>query len=225
MGKLSEFESQAANLPWWSRPIVVPGWPYLVMVGIVAIGFTFCSRRPQHWDAIEGQVVDAKTQQPIEGAVVVAAWSLSKWGLTHPIEIGTLMAIEVRTDAAGRYRIPKWGPRDHKEGYLDAKSPQVFIVKAGYQPAMRDGWGGTRGESAPRSEATREPVWQVPAIGLDQPSANRKDFARAGSDCSKSCSARSMKLRDHAKKMCVVSSVSGVTIWVRRSTIFAAASS
>ena len=161
----------STELPWWSRPIVVPGWPYLVMVGIVAVGFTFCGPKSMSWDAIEGQVVDSQTQQPIAGAAVIAAWSLSKWGLSHPRDAGTLMAIEVRTDTSGRYRIPRWGPRGYKEGYLDAKSPQVFVIRQGYQPAMRNGWGGAPGESAPRLQTSRERVWPVPAIGLDRPLA------------------------------------------------------
>ena len=169
----------STELPWWSRPIVVPGWPYLVMVGIVAVGFTFCGPKSMSWDAIEGQVVDSQTQQPIAGAAVVAAWSLAKWGLSHPRDAGTIMAIEVRTDASGRYRIPKWGPRGYEEGYLDAKSPQVFVIRAGYQPVVRTVWGGVRGESAPRSDVSSERVWQMPHIGLDRAANDRAVYARA----------------------------------------------
>lgn len=53
----------------------------------------------------DGQIVDATTAEPIQGATVVGVWSYDQGdGLLAPAGSET---VEVRTDQAGRYRIPK----------------------------------------------------------------------------------------------------------------------
>lgn len=53
----------------------------------------------------DGQIVDATTAEPIQGATVVGVWSYDQGdGLLAPAGSET---VEVRTDQAGRYRIPR----------------------------------------------------------------------------------------------------------------------
>lgn len=53
----------------------------------------------------DGQVVDATTAEPIQGATVVGVWSYDQGdGLLGPAGSET---VEVKTDQAGRYRLPK----------------------------------------------------------------------------------------------------------------------
>ncbi len=53
----------------------------------------------------DGQIVDATTAEPIQGATVVGVWSYDQGdGLLGP---AGSESVEVRTDQAGRYRIPK----------------------------------------------------------------------------------------------------------------------
>src|SRR5205823_3992858 len=83
-----------------------------------------------------GKVVDAKTGEPLEGAVVVVIWSryLNRpelYLLPHPGS-GSLLykAVEGLTDSRGEFSV------DVSSGLILSKlhSRQVVIVKPGYQP-------------------------------------------------------------------------------------------
>lgn len=78
----------------------------------------------------DGQVVDETTAEPIQGATVVAVWSFDRGdGLQGPS--GSEM-IEVKTDQAGRYRIPDV-PRHGARGRpLRLVSFQLVVYKRGY---------------------------------------------------------------------------------------------
>lgn len=66
----------------------------------------------------DGQVVDLSTSEPIQGATVVGIWSYDQGdGLIGPHGSETT---EVKTDRAGRYRIP--------EAPLRVRGPQVRLV-------------------------------------------------------------------------------------------------
>lgn len=66
----------------------------------------------------DGQVVDATTAEPIQGATVVGVWSYDRGdGLIGPWGSETA---EVKTDQAGRYRIP--------EAPLETTGPSVRLV-------------------------------------------------------------------------------------------------
>jgi hypothetical protein len=73
---------------------------------------------------ITGKVVDAETQQPIEGAVVLVEWTKTKGvpGMTHT---ESAKVIEAVTDKDGKVAI---------SGYFDpmANSPSVTVYKKGY---------------------------------------------------------------------------------------------
>src|SRR5713226_1070072 len=83
---------------------------------------------------IRGQAVDADTNQPIEGAVVVVTWLLSPtmWG--HESYDKRLHIAEVVTDASGQYIVPAWGPKVLPPfSELDDTNPRLAIYKNSYK--------------------------------------------------------------------------------------------
>lgn len=95
------------------------------------------SKHPDSYSAesIEGWVVDADTNEPLEGVVVVAAWILYGW--TTPYikfdQVGTLELMESVTDKYGRYSFPAWGPLERpSKGVLTDYDPRLSFFKSGY---------------------------------------------------------------------------------------------
>ena len=92
-------------------------------------------------ESIEAWVVDAQTDQPIEGAVVVAHWQLERKFAIPPGVVGydprgplQLQILETVTDANGRFGFPAWGPRRAPLGsYLEGEDPRIIIFKSGYE--------------------------------------------------------------------------------------------
>ena len=83
-----------------------------------------------HKPAFEGQILDAETKQPIEGAVVAALYH--KWtiglgaGSTHPL----IHVKEALTDKDGKFRIPSYTTLIQPFSWSDAV---IFIIyKPGY---------------------------------------------------------------------------------------------
>lgn len=78
----------------------------------------------------DGQVVDETTAEPIQGAAVVAVWSYDQGdGLQAP---SGSEVVEVKTDQAGRYRIPH-APRHRGAARpLRMVSFQLVVYKRGY---------------------------------------------------------------------------------------------
>jgi hypothetical protein len=89
--------------------------------------------------AIEGVVVDERTGQPIEGAVVIATWNGSNWaGLLHSQSVCTHLET-AWSGKDGRYTLPGWftGPHSrnltvsgievtvsaHKPGFMHGSQP------------------------------------------------------------------------------------------------------
>jgi hypothetical protein len=78
----------------------------------------------------DGQVVDETTAEPIQGATVVGVWSFDHGdGLQAP---SGSEVVEVKTDQAGRYRIPT-APRHPRRGAQSRLvSFQLIVYKRGY---------------------------------------------------------------------------------------------
>ncbi len=83
----------------------------------------------RHWDVQDGLVLDATTQNPIEGAIVVARWQ----GWISALVDASSVCYHVETaksDAEGHFRIPKWTKLPGKVHHGDV----VFSTyKAGYR--------------------------------------------------------------------------------------------
>jgi len=81
-----------------------------------------------------GKVVDADTQQPIRGALVVALWDL-QGGLERG-RFDTFKVAEALTDEGGDFRMDGWGPLPRPDnGLLDKYDPHIIVFKSGYTPA------------------------------------------------------------------------------------------
>lgn len=84
-------------------------------------------------ESIEAWVVDAETNQPIEGIVITANWQL-KGGLEGGNDVGQLMVMETITDRNGRFYFPGWGPKlGSWEGRIKSQRPQLLLFKSGYK--------------------------------------------------------------------------------------------
>jgi len=83
-------------------------------------------------EAIEGWVLDAGTDKPIEGVIVVAHWQL-KGGFEGGNPVGELKIIETVTDQNGRYYFPSWGPKFAWSGHLKSESPEILLFRPGYK--------------------------------------------------------------------------------------------
>src|SRR5882762_7076873 len=86
---------------------------------------------------ITATVVDAETDEPLEGVNVVAHWVLHDrmtWG-----GVGDLELFEAVTDRAGRFQFPGWadkvppGTWPH-ETRLSNQDPELLLFKSGYKP-------------------------------------------------------------------------------------------
>jgi hypothetical protein len=88
----------------------------------------------------KAQVVDAETKQPLEGVVVVAAWTKYVWG---PLDFGGPSyeyydSEEVLTDKDGRFIIPARSVFSFNP-FAFFRGPYILIFKPGYG---RDFWPG-----------------------------------------------------------------------------------
>lgn len=84
---------------------------------------------------ITGKVVDAETSEPIEGAVVLVEWTVTK-GLLGMTNTESLKVVEAVTDQEGRFNIDDKVPEPEPDYRLMAISkvnpPEVTIYKRGY---------------------------------------------------------------------------------------------
>ena len=95
-------------------------------------------------EAIDAQVVDAKTNQPLEGVIVVAHWEVKRVVPTFvpimpfgndPRGPFQLQIMETVTDANGRFHFPAWGPLPVPPlAALGDRDPHLIFFKEGYVP-------------------------------------------------------------------------------------------
>ena len=95
-------------------------------------------------EAINAQIVDAKTNQPLEGVVVVAHWEVDRVVPTFvpimpfgndPRGPFQLQIMETVTDANGRFHFPAWGPLPVPPlAALGDRDPHLIFFKEGYVP-------------------------------------------------------------------------------------------
>jgi len=88
-------------------------------------------------EPIRGRVVDSKTKQPIEGAIVMADWLVVGSEGRH---VQYLAVKEAITDKKGNFVISGWGPK-LMSFYLNTvvrnKQPTIRIYKEGYVPVVK----------------------------------------------------------------------------------------
>jgi hypothetical protein len=117
-------------------------------------------------------VVDSETQQPIGGAVVVAAWVLY---LPGGDRIKNLEVREVVTDEYGAFFIPGWGPKLRPSNTeLTFYDPKLIVFKSGYEPVyLANEW-----TSHPSQASVRESQWNGKSIELKPFHGTPKERAR-----------------------------------------------
>jgi hypothetical protein len=82
-------------------------------------------------DPIHGRVIDAKTGEPIAGAIVVFFWGI--YSGSHGHYEGPLEIKEAITNENGDYFIPGWGPKTNPYNtVLLADQPQIIVFKPWY---------------------------------------------------------------------------------------------
>lgn len=123
-------------------------------------------------EAIRGQIVDAETGQPIDGAVVVAQWVLFEGGIGHGGHKGRLHIFETVTDEDGRYLIPEWGPKPHPPlTELVDRDPEILIFKSTYEPK-------TLRNSTARTDSARVSEWDGRVVKLKRAGTDLEAYAR-----------------------------------------------
>lgn len=85
-------------------------------------------------DRIDARVIDAETEQPLEGVIVVAHWELRSTGYNPggSVPVGQMMTMEAITDKEGRFHFPAWGPLIAWKGQMHDDDPQLIFFKSGY---------------------------------------------------------------------------------------------
>lgn len=86
-----------------------------------------------HDSPYKGKVVDEETNQPIEGAAVVAVWYIQRYGGGAGPIAKLLEAKEAVTDKNGEFNIPSmtgfhWWP------FATLDEPNLTVYKPGYRP-------------------------------------------------------------------------------------------
>ena len=95
---------------------------------LLFISLISCS--PKH--VVRGRVVDAETQQPIQGAVVAIRWYTGA-AEKQSAKTGTIAAVQSVTDSRGVFKVPKYPETHHilgvyKSGYICWSSQDIFTM-------------------------------------------------------------------------------------------------
>lgn len=120
---------------------------------------------------VHGTVIDEETGQPIEGALVVAVWSLETIA-RRPA--GFLHAQETLTDRQGRYSIRGFSRKRRPFlSWFREQDPRIMVFKYGYNSA------GVWNDPAPQPSgwAERTSYWNGKAIALEKHAADRYRYA------------------------------------------------
>ena len=79
---------------------------------------------------IEGIVIDAFSNEPVQNALVIAEWRLVS-GFFHPTQAGVASIQEAVSDAQGQFSIPGWDTKLLLNN-LASNAPEIRIYKPGY---------------------------------------------------------------------------------------------
>jgi hypothetical protein len=132
------------------------------------------TERPEFYSsaAFHARIVDDRTSEPIAGAVVVVLWRTVD---AYRDTFGSVyLHDEMVTGPDGRIEFPRWGPRTlHYDYYLDARDPEIWVLKRGYLLGYFDNTGALdpkifrSADALRRGRISKEP----PRFVLQGPSA------------------------------------------------------
>lgn len=123
-------------------------------------------------EPIEAWVVDAETNQALEGVIVVAHWQLMG-GLEGGNDVGQLMIMETVTDKTGRFTFPAWGPKWALNGRIKADRPAFLMFKSGYLPRRL-----TNAVLSDYGNGTLKSDWNGKTINMEKFKGNLNEYAK-----------------------------------------------
>ena len=106
-----------------------PATGAILLTGFI-LAFSLFSCGPKC--VVRGRVVDAETQQPLQGAAVAIRWYSSD-ASNQSAKMETVAAVQSVTDNKGEFMIPEYPDKDYilgvyKQGYICWSSQDVFMV-------------------------------------------------------------------------------------------------
>lgn len=156
----------------------LPACLRLCFLAVLLAALPACAHPPVYSaKEIRGQVVDAQSDEPLEGVIIVAQWELFQIGLGHGGHKGQMVnIIEVVTDNMGNYFIPEWGPRPRPPfHYLDNRDPELSIFKSGYSPQWLA--NPLLSEKNMNRDSLRTSQWDRKVIRLNKFEGSLEDYA------------------------------------------------
>lgn len=97
-----------------------------ILIGIISCLYLVSSAYAHSDGPYKGKVIDLDTGNPIEGAVVAAAWTIETWAHTERI----CDAKETMTDKNGEFELPEGSCTAHP--FAKLHKPNVVVFKPGY---------------------------------------------------------------------------------------------
>lgn len=136
-------------------------------------------------EPITAWVVDAETNQPVEGVVVVAHWQL-EGGLEGGNNLGQMMVMEAVTDAGGKFSFAAWGPKEMPGNYplyasnarLKNMDPEMLFFKSGYQYLRLEN-NKTLEQIRGKEPYVRSSDWNGKTIKMERFKGGAKEYVRS----------------------------------------------
>ncbi|MFZ5619392.1 MAG: hypothetical protein ACOY5W_00030 [Pseudomonadota bacterium] len=124
--------------------------PHNIILTTVLLLLQACTATPvRDWPAQEGRVLDAQTEQPIEGAFVVMRWiGYGGYSQSQCFHVDV-----VETDAQGWFHISEWRNEQRSATLVDQRRNIDVVHKSGYRFAER----------TYREQSQKEGVWYLEA--------------------------------------------------------------
>lgn len=146
----------------------------LIVAHGVVRGWIFGYPSTYRAEAVGGSVIDAQTQQPIAGVIMIAHWQL-EYPFAHVAPRGEMMVLETVSDDQGNFQFPAWGQKLRPWGWarIGSKNPQILLFKPGYKPSF------VMDEATlhPDLGSVRRSQWNGKAIELEARPADDERYA------------------------------------------------
>ncbi len=145
----------------------------VTLIVLAVLGYAFIFPHFYWGDAIEARVVDADTEQPLEGVIVVATYKLIYGNPGGSGDHKAFHVMEAVTDHNGRFHLPAWGPKwvpgpfyflfpIHIGPFMDSADPRLILFKEGYDFDVLSNYEGGRDDIYYR----RYSVWNDKTVEL-----------------------------------------------------------
>lgn len=121
---------------------------------------------------IKGRILDAKTGEAIEGAVIVASWQIFEPSFFHKGADAILHAGEAVSGKDGTYTVPSWDsiPRPWGWEMEGGQDPVLYIFKPGYESEVK-------GNAKWRTEIQTGPPFNARSASVRRSVHDGKDIA------------------------------------------------